>query len=89
MNVIHIEEEAFHKLVNEVVERIIAEHNAPAERWIDGEEAMHMLKVKSTTTLQNYRDEGKIRFSQPSKKVILYDRFSIEEFIEQNVKDTF
>ena len=66
-----------------------AQHNAPVERWIDGEEALKMLKIKSTTTLQNYRDEGKIRFSQPSKKVILYDRFSIEKFIENNAKDTF
>ena len=84
-----MEEEAFYKLIEQVVERLSAEHNAPAERWIDGEEAMKMLKLKSKTTLQNYRDEGKIRFSQPSKKVILYDRFSIEEFIENNAKDTF
>ena len=89
MNVIHMEEEAFYKLIEEVVARLSAQHNAPVERWIDGEEAMKKLGIKSTTTLQTYRDEGKIRFSQPSKKIILYDRFSIDEFIEQNAKDTF
>ena len=53
MNVIHMEEEAFYKLIEEVVARLSAEHNAPIERWIDGEEALKMLKIKSTTTLQN------------------------------------
>ncbi len=89
MNVIHMEEKAFYELVQQVIEQLAAKYNAPLDKWIDGEEAMRKLKIKSTTTLQNYRDEGKIRFSQPSKKVILYDRFSIDEFIEKNAKDTF
>ena len=89
MNVIHMEEEAFYELIEKVVERLIAQYKAPVDKWIDGEEVMKKLKIKSTTTLQKYRDEGKIRFSQPSKKIILYDRFSIEEFIEKNGKDPF
>ena len=50
---------------------------------------MKLLHVSSKTTLQKYRDEGYIRFSQPSKKLILYDRESIMEFINSNAKDTF
>lgn len=89
MNVIHIEEQAFYELIEQVVERIVAKHNAPMDRWIDGEEVMKLLRITSTTTLQKYRDEGKIRFSQPSKKIILYDRLSIDEFLENNAKETF
>ena len=58
-------------------------------KWIDGEEAMLLLNIKSTTTLQKLRDEGKIRFSQPQKKIILYDRDSITEYIERYVRETF
>ncbi|RYZ84994.1 MAG: DNA-binding protein, partial [Proteobacteria bacterium] len=48
-----------------------------------------LLKIKSKTTLQKLRDEGKIRFSQPQKKLILYDRDSINTYLEQNAKKTF
>ena len=58
-------------------------------KWIDAEEAMLLLNIKSTTTLQKLRDEGKIRFSQPQKKIILYDRDSINEYIEKYVRETF
>jgi hypothetical protein len=47
------------------------------------------LRIKSKTTLQKFRDEGKIRFSQPEPRILLYDRDSIEAFIEKHAKDTF
>jgi len=50
---------------------------------------MGILKIKSTTTLQKLRDEGKIAFSQPQKKIILYDRDSINEYIAAHVRETF
>jgi len=50
---------------------------------------MRELRIKSTTTLQKLRNEGKIRFSQPQKKIILYDRGSINEYIEKHAHDTF
>ena len=76
MNVICIEEEAFYELIDRVVERLSEQHNAPVEKWIDGEQAMKKLRIKSTT-LQKLRDEGKIEFSKMGK-IILYNRFSID-----------
>lgn len=52
MKVICLEEEAFYTLVEEVVERIKSTQNIPQEKWIDGTEAMNLLKIKSKTTLQ-------------------------------------
>lgn len=89
MNVIHMEEDAFYELIEKVVRRIKEKHDAPLDKWIDGEEAMKKLGIKSTTTLQKYRDEGRIRFSQADKRIIMYDRLSIEEYLEKNAKDTF
>ena len=89
MEVICLEEDAFYELIEQVVSRLSEKQNTSPERWIDGETAMRKLNIKSTTTLQGLRDTGKIRFSQPSKKIILYDSFSINEYLDQNAKDTF
>ncbi|TGE04954.1 DNA-binding protein [Hymenobacter fodinae] len=90
MEVIALEDEAFWKLVNTVVQRVIAEQGEKVlDRWIDGDEAMRMLRISSKTTLQKLRDTGAIRYSQPEKKIILYDRESILAYIEKHVKNTF
>jgi predicted site-specific integrase-resolvase len=47
------------------------------------------IGISSKTTLQKFRDEGRIRFAQPDRKIILYDRDSINEYLEKNAKGTF
>lgn len=89
MQVVCLQEEAFYALFKKVIEHVESKRPNTPERWIDGEEAMSILKIKSTTTLQKLRDEGKIRFSQPQKKIILYDRVSIMEYIEKHARETF
>lgn len=89
MEVITIETESFYKLIQEVVLRIKAEHNITEDRWIPGAEVMKLLNISSKTTLQKLRDSGVIRFSQPEKKIILYDRQSILEYLDKNSKQTF
>lgn len=59
------------------------------ERWVDGETAKKRMGVKSDTTLQRFRDEGKIRFAKISKKIIMYDSISIDDFLESNSHETF
>ena len=89
MEVICLEDAAFYALVEQVVQRV-KEHNNPVpDRWISGDEAMRMLRITSKSTLQKLRDEGKIRFSQPEKKLILYDLESINHFLQKHAKDTF
>ena len=89
MNVIVIEDEAFYKLIEEVMTRMKEKNAAPNDKWISGTEAMKKLGIKSKTTLQKLRDQGKIRFSQPDKKIILYDTDSINEYLEKHAKETF
>jgi hypothetical protein len=89
MEVICLETEAFYTLIDTVVERLESQSPDIENKWIDTEEAMNLLGIKSKTTLQKYRDNGDIRFTQPRKKIILYDRDSIEEFLEGNAKETF
>lgn len=89
MQVICIEDAAFYELVEQVYARMKDLHGPKEDKWISDEEAMQLLRIKSKTTLQQYRDEGKIRFSQPQKKIILYDRDSIMEFLDKNARNTF
>ena len=89
MEVTCLETEAFYTLIDKVVERLETQSPDIENKWVDTEEAMSLLGIKSKTTLQKYRDNGDIRFTQPRKKLILYDRESILDFLEGNAQDTF
>lgn len=89
MEVICLEDAAFYQLIENVVDRLKEKNNIQKDKWISDDEAMQLLNIKSKTTLQKLRDEGKIRFSQPQKKIILYDRDSINDYLENNARETF
>lgn len=89
MQVICLEDAAFYKLIDEVVERIKEQNSVTEDKWISPEEAMEKLRIRSKTTLQRLRDEGRIRYSQPDRKTILYDMDSLNEYLEKHAKETF
>ncbi len=89
MEVICLEESAFYALLDQVVDRIKEREQINEDKWISGEEAMKKLRISSKTTLQKMRDEGMIRFSQPEKKIILYDAASINQYLDKHAKNTF
>ena len=84
MQVICLQEDAFYALIDEVVARIKEKHQLKIDKWISADEAMSKLRITSKTTLQRFRDEGRIRFTQPERKHILYDIDSINEYLEKN-----
>ena len=88
-NIICIEGTAFEKLVDRLVGYIKEKHGIDQPKWITGEDAMKMLNISSKTTLQQLKDTGKVRFSQPMHKVVLYDRDSILAYIESHARETF
>ncbi|MEM9389284.1 MAG: helix-turn-helix domain-containing protein [Bacteroidota bacterium] len=90
MEVICLQEEAFFALFDKVVEHIEQKQDKTTSfKWIDGEEAMEKLNISSKTTLQKLRDQGKIRYTQPQPRVILYDINSLEEYLELHARETF
>ncbi len=90
MNVICIEEKAFYNLLDRMFKYVQSqmEMDTP-DKWIGKKEAMELLRIKSSTTLQKLRDEGKIRFSQPERKHIVYDRDSINDYLEAHAREPF
>ena len=89
MEVICLETEAFYSLVEEVVKRLKDNDSDHHDKWLQTVEAMRLLGIKSKTTMQKLRDGGSIRFAQPQKKIILYDRDSIMEYLDKHAKETF
>ena len=90
MKVICIEEQAFFALMGEVIQYVKSQI-APsvADKWIGKKETTRLLRIKSSTTLQKLRDGGQIRYSQPERKHIVYDRDSIIEYLEAHTKEPF
>ena len=89
MNVICLEDTALCALIEQVVEQIRTQHPVTEDKWISGDEVMELLRIKSKTTLQKLRNENKIRFSQPEKRIILYDRNSIRDYLNDFIYETF
>lgn len=89
MEVICIQTPALYELIQEVVEQLKEKYSVREDKWISAEEAMNLLRISSTTTLQKLRDQGRVRFSQPMRKVILYDRESIFELLNNHAKSKF
>jgi hypothetical protein len=89
MEVICLQETAFYELIDKVYERLKDQHKIAQDKWISGEEAMKLLRIKSPSTLQELRDKDAFRISQPSKKLILYDVDSIHEYLNKHSRKAF
>ncbi len=89
MEVICLHDEAFYQLIEDVVDRLKTEQKIVHDKWISPERAMEILNIKSKTTLQKLRDEGQITFTQPQKKIILYDYESIMDYLKSHSKSSF
>ncbi len=84
LKIICLETEAFYQLTEAVVERVMEKYEINEKPWLTEEEAQELLPVTAKSTWQKYRNEGLIEFSQPSKKVLLYSRESIMQFIAKH-----
>jgi hypothetical protein len=89
MEVICLQDEAFYQLVEDVVDRLKEKKNISQDKWVSPERAMEILNIKSKTTLQKLRDAGSITFTQPQKKIILYDYDSIMKYLNNHSKKSF
>ena len=62
--------------------------NNQNETWLDGKAVCHLLNI-STRTLQSYRDNGTLSYSQYGRK-LYYKASDIQEHLERNyIKSNF
>lgn len=89
-NLIMISEENLWRLIERVITQMEKLQGKEHKKvWLDTEETKKLLALKSDTSLFNLRTQGKIEFSQPSRKVILYKRDSILAYLEKHSHKTF
>jgi len=88
VKVICLESEALYKLVDDVVERMM-EQREEKPQWLTHDEAMEVLRVTSKSTLQKLRDEGHVRYTQPMRKLVLYDRQSLLDYLDKHAQEPF
>lgn len=86
MQVICLEEEAFYTLLEKSIEYLESKRPNTSRKWIGEVEAVAMLNGISKSTLQRMRNNGDIGYTQPSRKIILYDRDSIEKYLDKHAK---
>lgn len=86
MQVICLEEEAFYTLLEKSIEYLESKRKGTSRKWIGEDEAVEMLSGISKSTLQRMRNNGDIGYTQPSRKIILYDRDSINAYLEKHAK---
>lgn len=89
MEVITIETNAFLEIVGKLksledkfLELKFDVENPLSEKWLDNQEVMQLLKI-SKRTLQTYRDENLLSFSQVGNKMY-YNTKDIEAFLKSN-----
>lgn len=88
MEIIIFEKEAYWKHINEVLKRL-KDSQKEEKKWINEAEAMELLGVRSKSEMWKLRTTGKIRFSQPSRKIIRYDQQSILKYLDDHAKNEF
>ena len=77
MNIVTIEEQTFKQVCGRCsgfvsqVERICKENTHQPEKWLSGREVCALLGI-SIRSLQNYRDSGKLGYSQIGNKLYVY-----------------
>jgi len=89
MEVITIESDAFAEIIemlkglNNKFTKLEFDAKYPlSEKWLDNQEVMQLLNV-SKRTLQMYRDESLIAFSQVGNKMY-YKTTDVEQFLKNN-----
>lgn len=82
MEVISIEEQSFYQLIDKVLSEMQEKFGNKEPEWIHETAAMTLLGIRSKTSLQRLRDHDLIRFTQPSRKIIMYYKPSILEYLE-------
>lgn len=87
MGLIVIDTDAFDQIMkklNAIEEKLSQPSQKPEELWWDNEQLCSYLNI-STRTLQSYRDNGVIKYSQYGAK-IWYRHQDIQAFLERHRK---
>jgi len=67
----------------------IEENKTIPNEWLTVEQTKKMLNIRSNTTLFKYKNEGKLSYAMPSPKILLFERKSVLEFLNNIKQNSF
>ncbi|MEL6837586.1 MAG: helix-turn-helix domain-containing protein [Bacteroidota bacterium] len=79
-----MDEQRIKKLVDNLITELEERFGKQESNWIHDTEAMKILGIRSKTTLQKLRQSDAIRYSQPSRGIIMYCRESLEAYMSEH-----
>ena len=82
-----MDEQVYYDLKEGLLLRLKTMNQIQDDPWITVNEALDLLSITSQTTLKKFCDQGHIRVSKITEKIVLYDRQSILHFLESHVKN--
>ncbi|WP_232793675.1 DNA-binding protein [Siphonobacter sp. SORGH_AS_0500] len=84
-----MQEDAFYALIEEVVSRLQEKQGHRREKWVSDDQAMQLLNIKSKTTLQKLRDEGKSDLASPRKKSFFMTEIPLKHILSAIIANHF
>ena len=88
MKTVNMQESDLYSLLENVINYVIdyvqkqaLEHNKYNVTWISQQSAMKLLQISSLSTLLKIRSKSNIRYTKLSNKIVLYDKSSILDFL--------
>ena len=76
-------------LAQRLAELIKEKLGIQSTEYINEQEVMNITGLKSKGAILKLRQEGKIRYVQPYKRIIMYDKKSVLDFLSKHVKEPF
>lgn len=88
--IITIRSEALLEIVRQAIAFVQENGLADSEdKWVSAERAKEILHISSNSYLCYLRSHGLIEYSQPAKKLIVYNRLSLLEYLENSKQSKF
>jgi hypothetical protein len=81
--------EDIERIANRLAELLQDKFAIQSQQWINEQEVMDMTGLKSKGAILKLRQQGKIKYTQPYKRIIMYDKKSILDFLKNHVRETF
>lgn len=77
------------RLANRLAELIMAKQADKNPTWITEHEVMAITGLKSKGQIMKIRQQGLVKYTQPYKRVIMYDKQSVLDFLNKHVRQPF
>lgn len=88
IRVITISEDELYQIIETIIERLQPQGSMELPKWLSPEKTLEYLNC-GKTTLQALRNSGTVKYTQYRRSKILYEKKSLDSYLETHAKNTF